>query len=336
MTLHTQLRSLTVSDCYEITDHSISTIAQHCSDLTLLSVSNCYRITDASLQDIVQKCRALQSLDVAACFNVTDITILCIAEQCQLQQQCTDVNMSDQSASNSLAADISIKSHTDGTSNSSIYSTSTHNPDNTTLTHTPATRSTHSIRSKLTYLNLSHCDLITPAAMLQLAAHCATLQSLTVKACADLSPALQRTLHCSPHLHTLNMAQCSDVTDSVFCESFAVTDCSETDTLSYIYDTTQLWPCLTSLSLSHCSQLTNKSITTIADKCANLTSLDLTGCKLLTDSCILYLCRKCKYLCTLHLDSCVLITAKCVYKLKKYCPMLSTFTFADCPLVVEK
>ena len=78
----TRLQSLSLRSCWEITDSGLITISEHCPNLKSLKFYNCHQITDASIISISTHRTGLQSLDAVNCDQITDASIISISTQC--------------------------------------------------------------------------------------------------------------------------------------------------------------------------------------------------------------------------------------------------------------
>jgi hypothetical protein len=78
----TGLQSLSLSCCKYITDTGLITISIHCPELKSLAVVGCDQITDVSIISISTYCSGLQSLNVHGCDQITDASIISISTYC--------------------------------------------------------------------------------------------------------------------------------------------------------------------------------------------------------------------------------------------------------------
>lgn len=69
-----QLRRLSVSRCYGVTDKAVTALVQGCPLLTELDVGWCYKVTDHSLRLIPVHCSHFESIRIKGC-NVSDHTL---------------------------------------------------------------------------------------------------------------------------------------------------------------------------------------------------------------------------------------------------------------------
>ena len=78
----TGLQSLSLRFCWKITDAGLITISEHCPNLKSLEFYNCHQITDASIISISTQCNGLQTLNLVNCDQITDASIISISTQC--------------------------------------------------------------------------------------------------------------------------------------------------------------------------------------------------------------------------------------------------------------
>ena len=75
-----RVQCLWFSNCYNITDTGLRSIAEGCPNLQPLKLNNCYSITDAGLGSIAEGCSGLQSLDLRHCYSITNEGVQMIRE----------------------------------------------------------------------------------------------------------------------------------------------------------------------------------------------------------------------------------------------------------------
>jgi hypothetical protein len=84
--LSSQLKSLTIQTCNNITDTSMIEIGRNCTLLKSLSVSGCNNTADTSMIEIGRNCTALQSLNVSGCNSITDTSMIKIGRNCTIKR----------------------------------------------------------------------------------------------------------------------------------------------------------------------------------------------------------------------------------------------------------
>jgi hypothetical protein len=135
----------------DITDHTLQSIADHCTGLQSLSLICCRYITDTVFINISMRCHELKSLTVMGCRKITDASIISISTHCSGLQS---LNLGD------------CRQITDA----SIISISTH-------------------CSGLQSLNVHGCYQITDASIISISTHCTGLLSLHLEYCNQITDA---------------------------------------------------------------------------------------------------------------------------------------------------
>ena len=125
----------------QVTDHTLQSLAEHCTGLQSLFINNCIEITDTGLITISEHCPNLQSLEIIN-GSITDVSITSISTNCTgLQTLCLQ-------GCNELT-------------DASIISISTH-------------------CNRLISLNLVDCPKITDVSIISISTHCTRLQFLNL------------------------------------------------------------------------------------------------------------------------------------------------------------
>ena len=84
-----ELQTLDLCGCSNITDASVLEVARGCSNLQTLNLTNCRNITDASVMKVVRRCSNLQTLNLLNCRNITDASVMEVARRCSNLQTLT-------------------------------------------------------------------------------------------------------------------------------------------------------------------------------------------------------------------------------------------------------
>ena len=77
-----ELQSLKLWGCYNITHASLANVVRRCPNLQSLDLGDCYHINDASVLVVARGCSNLQSLDLRWCQNITDASLGEVARRC--------------------------------------------------------------------------------------------------------------------------------------------------------------------------------------------------------------------------------------------------------------
>jgi len=160
-----------------VTDHTLQSIAEHCTGLQSLSLSDCREITDTGLIAISKHCYKLENLKVDCCDRITDASIISISIHCIGLQSLNLVECR-------LISDISIISI-------SNYCTG------------------------LQSLNLEGCHQITDATIISISTHCTVLQSLNLGSCHQVTDVsiISISIHCTGE-QSLRLWFCHQITDA--------------------------------------------------------------------------------------------------------------------------
>jgi len=161
----------------QVTDHTLQSIAEHCTGLQSLSLSDCREITDTGLIAISKHCYKLENLKVDCCDRITDASIISISIHCIGLQSLNLVECR-------LISDISIISI-------SNYCTG------------------------LQSLNLEGCHQITDATIISISTHCTVLQSLNLGSCHQVTDVsiISISIHCTGE-QSLRLWFCHQITDA--------------------------------------------------------------------------------------------------------------------------
>ena len=169
----TGLQSLSLKRCREITDAGVITI----SNLKSFFIYNCYQITDVSIISISTQCTGLQSLHLEGCSDITDASIISISTHCTGLQS-LDLGWCDHITDASI---ISISTHCTGIQ--SLKLQGCHRITDTSII------SISIFYTGLQSLDLGWCNQITDASIISISYHCTGLQSLNLVWCYQITDA---------------------------------------------------------------------------------------------------------------------------------------------------
>ena len=77
-----ELRTLNLRGCFNITDTSVLEVARRCSNLQSLILRGCSNITNTSVLEVARRCLNLQTLNLWECRNIFDASVLEVARGC--------------------------------------------------------------------------------------------------------------------------------------------------------------------------------------------------------------------------------------------------------------
>ena len=257
----------------KITDHTLKSIAEHCTGLQSLSLRHCREITDTGLIAISEHCPNLKSLKVENSSQITDTSIMSISTHCTGLQE--------------LDLEDCLRITDDSIISMSIHSTG------------------------LQSLHLKYCD-ITDACMISISTHCTGLQSLHLQGSNEITDdsIISISSHCTglQSLHLQGINQITD--DSIISIS---THCTGLKSLhlqgsNQITDDSIIiisnhCPGLRSLNLYGCPLITDASIIPISEYCTVLQRLDVSDSNI-TDASLIAIAKNCTEIQSLRTYQC--------------------------------
>ena len=242
------------SYCYgiELTDHTLKSIAEHCTVLQSILLRDCRAITDTGLMITSEHCPNLLSLKVNNCNQITDASIISISIQC------TGLQSLNLQQSNRLT-------------DTSIISVSIH-------------------CTRLQSLNLYRCYQLTDASILSISTHCIGLLDINLFACNYLTDVsiISISTHCTG-LQSLDLGWCTQITDAcitsisfhcIALQALNLRDCNKISDASIISVSTQCTG-LKGLNIPS-TNITDASLIAIAKYCTALQSLHTFRCNRLS------------------------------------------------------
>jgi len=250
----------------QVTDHTLQTIAEHCTGLQSLSLSDCREITDTGLIAISKRCHKLENLKVDCCDRIQDASIISISIHCIGLQSLNLVEcrlISD-------ASIISISNYCTGLQ--SLNLEGCHQITDASIISV----SIHCIG--LQSLNLVECRLISDISIISISNYCTGLQSLNLEGCHQITDAsiISISTHCTV-LQSLNLGSCHQITDvSIISISIHCTG-------------------VQSLRLWFCHQITDASIISISENCTGLNELNVSYTTI-TDASLIAIAKNCNAL----------------------------------------
>lgn len=249
-----KLKVLDLSLCKQITDTSLSRIANHLKNLEVLELGGCCNITNSSLLVIAIKLKKLTRLNLRSCWQITDQGICHLAGLSKEMsteplglvslglQDCQ--RLSDDALKYISQGLLSIESI------NLSFCVSITDSGLKYLAHMP----------KLNELNLRSCDNISDIGMAYLTEGGCTVTALDVSFCEKIGD--QALNHLSQglfHLRSLSLNHCQ------------ITDEGLMRIAKNLHD-------LETLNIGQCDRITDKGLQSLAEYLHNLISIDLYGC----------------------------------------------------------
>jgi hypothetical protein len=261
-----ELRTLNLCNCSNITDASVMEVARRCSNLQTLDLDCCSNITDASVSEVARRCSNLQTLNLDRCSNITDASVSEVARRCSNLQTLNlpgkfyDYGISRWSVSPNIT-DASVLEVARGCSNLQSLNLTNCQGNITGASVLEVVRRC----SNLQTLNLGGCSNITDASLLEIARGCTNLKTFSAPSCITDDSLREVARRCS-NLRTLNLGGCRNITDASVLE--IARRCLH----------------LQKLDLNHCSNITDASLLEVARGCSNLQWLCLMNCRNITSA----------------------------------------------------
>jgi len=352
------LRSLYISET-NVTEENLSEYMGTLPCLENLIMSDCNQLTDKGLLQILQLCRStLRSLDI----SYTDITGENLSEYKGTLPCLENLNMQfcDQLTNKGLLQILQL-------CGSTIRSLD--------ISETKITGENLSEYKRtlpcLENLNMSDCEQLTNKGLLQILQLCgSTLRSLDISNTNITGENLSEYKGTLPCLENLNMSSCKQLTDKgllqilLLCGStlrtLVIWGTNVTGEIFFEYMGTL--PCLNTLDMSNCKQLTNKGLLQILHLCGStlkslviwgtnvtgenlseykgtlpcLNTLDMSNCKQLTNKGLLQILQFCgSKLRSLNIGF-TKITGEYLSEYKITLPCLENLNMSDCNQLTDK
>ena len=193
--------------------------------------------------------------------------------------------------------------------------------------------------SQIKSLSLKNCPTITKTGMVEVGRRCQHLQSLDISGLPVDDDAITNVAQQLPHLQTLIIAECNNITDEGI--KAVARQCLYLQTLN-------LWACdsITDIGLMevarHCphlqtltiggEELTDASITAVVQQCLHIQSLEICNSCEITDASMFEVARRCTHLQSLKLAFCDQITDAPIFEVARRCTHLKHLTIRECNL----
>lgn len=248
-----QLVLIDLSDCLQITDSVLQTLAAGCWMLQTCILQRCARVTDAGIVKVAQCCKDLRHLDVSECEHVGeygDKALVAIGKHCHKLTVldlygCRHVH------------DAGVQAIAYGCPLLTTLKL-TGCRDVSSVAIQALAQQCHALQT----LSLAGCGKTTNSDLAALATHCAQLEWLDISGSATIDAHGVRALAQScQRLTYLSLADCPRVGDAAL-DALAK---SRTNALA-------------TLSLANCRRITERGVDALTTACTNLVTLDVTGC----------------------------------------------------------
>lgn len=305
-----EIKSLDLTDCNEISDASLWSIAMNVPAIQRLILSKCHKITNIGLRSISLRCSNMKVLDFSFCYLLDDIAMTVLATGCWsletvILRGCTGVT--DTGVGKLVKASDKIKMlDLKGCRNVGEFGDH-------------ACREIGAFCCLLEDLDMTDCRRVEDTGIRALAVGCQRLRRLLLPGCDSVSVASLRAVSALPQLTTLALTRCGGLRDRDFealqsspaaaaLTDLDLTDCAGLTDKGVAVICKALSSGLKHLCLKRCSHITDFSSAVLANLCSNLRQLDLTDCRRLTDESVHTIARRVTGLTSLRLDGAPLIS----------------------------
>ncbi|KYQ96957.1 leucine-rich repeat-containing protein (LRR) [Tieghemostelium lacteum] len=324
------MEQLILEACYNLTDQSVISIANHMPKLTKLSLKGCKFITDKSIDYLVRRCTMIRDFKLSRCHSITGDSLRAITDHLSVVLERIDLSMCPQI----LESDIQIL--IDRSTTLLAINLSDIPKISDTLIGSIMSRFT-----KLQHLRLDSCSKVTLDGI-NMEPQSNSLLTLSLKKSQITNQAFQYLSTTFHKLTYLTLKQCLQLTDESFSSISNLVALEYLD-LSDNYrllDNSMVSICkslvhLKTLDISSCLRLTTKSFMLIGKYQTKIENLYMSGCGNLTDASLMYILENISHLQNLDVSSCVMITDKSIYCLSKNQIQLESVSLKDCKNITQ-
>ena len=245
-----QLTNLNLSNCEEITDASVTKVAQSCTSLTNLNLYGCEKLTDASVIAVSQNCPELKVLSLENCPAITDASITLIAQGC-MQLTVLSLSWCQEITSTSV---VKIAQCCPKLVNLNLEDCNHINDESLIAVAYGCTR--------LTHLNIGGCNNITDTSVVAIAQQCNRLVNLNLESSAPARITGESIISVAQHCTLLTALNISNIN---------ITD-------AVVINLAERCKQMKEIHLNGCTQLTDAGIIAVVTSCNQLTILFAESC----------------------------------------------------------
>ena len=261
-----------------VTDNTLCSLGQHCSNLVEIYLNGCDQITNEGLAALAKGCGKITCIDLNGCVNITDVGVAQLADNCR---DLADIYLTDcpkitDVAMKALAACVHL-----------AYVDVAYCGDIGDAGIIPLTGSCPG----LVEIDLENCRALTDASILELASWCRGLTTVNLTNCIHITDegVAALTEGCRG-IADIRLKNCAHVTDASL---FALaTKCARIEILD----------------IGGCCKVTDAGMTALSASCCNLESVNLSRCNLITDITIGALAERCPKLSFIATNGCSSLT----------------------------
>ncbi|KAI8596220.1 hypothetical protein EDD21DRAFT_312425, partial [Dissophora ornata] len=247
-----------------VNNHTLQTIAVYCRSIQTLNLAWCKQISGSGLTKLTRSCQELRKLNISGCSNLEDRWMPMIGMNLpKLRELCLN--------GCSSLTDRGLIGLLSGAN-----------------APTPQT-APEGLQTRLVYLGLSHCNLLTQEALRAISHHCSRqLRRLELSNCENFGD--EGLVHLAQHCTRIRLLDLEEVT--------TLTDVSLRAFAMYL-------PKLERICLSYCENVTDQGVMRMLRPASNPTTLSTTTTMMMNTEAASQYCAK---LVHVELDNCLLIT----------------------------
>lgn len=281
------LESLSLTGCYNIADNSLTNaITNDYLSLIELDLSLCKQITDATLTKIAQHMRNLEYLHLGGCCHISNHGLLFISwglRKLKKLELRSCWNISDDGIGNLAGLNQSAPGGTSELEHLSLQ-------DCQKITDEALANISNGL-NKLVSINLSFCISVSDSGLKNLA-KMSSLRELNLRSCDNISDiGMAYLAEGGSRITTLDVSFCDKIGDQALhyisqglfnLRSLSLSSCQISD--EGIFKIAKTLHDLETLNIGQCSRLTDKALLAIAESMEQLKCIDLYGCTKMTEN----------------------------------------------------
>uniref|UniRef100_K3X4C0 WW domain-containing protein n=1 Tax=Globisporangium ultimum (strain ATCC 200006 / CBS 805.95 / DAOM BR144) TaxID=431595 RepID=K3X4C0_GLOUD len=285
-----QLDTIHLAQCARVTELGLRLLAHNCP-LGLVELSECPQITDTVLQTLAAGCWTLHTLVLRRCARISDAGIVKIAQCCKQNLRHVDVSECEHVGEYGDKALVEIGKWCPQLTHLDLFGCR--------HVHDAGVRAIARGCPLVTTLKLTGCRDVSSIAIQALASQCLALHTLSLAGCIQTTnaDAVALAIKCkaltwldisgSPNIDAvgvhalaqyckqltyLNLSDCQRINDAAL-EALSTSSATAKSVFS-----SSLSSPLATLALANCPRITETGVARLTKACTNLTTLDLTDC----------------------------------------------------------
>jgi F-box/leucine-rich repeat protein 2/20 len=342
------LKELVLMQCSNITTAGMLSIASRCPLLEHITIKGCAGIGNMAVQEIARKCPHLEFIDISGCPQITDVAVKELFLACPqlstvIMQHCNQIT--DEAFVHYIGRNIQVLDmlESEQITNKTLASIARHcGPRLRILKMSGRGISDTGVEAlaqscvELRVLELTHAEHITSSSIVSLWVHCPHLFTLNVAHCRNITdtafgPKLPLPLSAMMAQDTMQVAEMGiDVSMPSGYPSFSLpselTKINLAMCLNISDDVLRhiasQCPLVRHLTVSYCEEISDIGIAAVAASCPDLRGLDITKCNKVTNAGIRAIASNCINLKRLIAGNCSQISDESVLALAQSCPLL--------------